>query len=146
MRGSKYNEVEAVRALPGALPHPPAASRLVVDHVADITAGLGEALAQHRDVVVSVLTDLDAAPERLALGALTPTTSDAKITAAVAQIGAAISPTIIAQLAAEDPKVRALAVSVLAKLEPTSPARTPRPRSRSPRPWPIPPIRSAPRP
>ena len=53
---------EAVRVLPGALPHgrrrPPGSS---IDHVADISAGLTEALGEHRDVVVSVLSDLDAA-------------------------------------------------------------------------------------
>jgi len=61
--------------------------------------------------------DLDAAPDRLALGALTPSTTDAKLTAALATIGAAIDDQVSAQLASEDPKVRALAVSVVAKLD-----------------------------
>ena len=115
MRNGKYNDLEAVRDLPGALPHPPAASRLVIDHAADISAGLGEALGEHRDVVVSVLGDLDAAPDRLALGALTPASGDARVAGAVQTIAAAIAPKVEAQLSADDPKVRALAVSVLAK-------------------------------
>ena len=76
----------ASRDLPGALPHPPPARKLVVDHAADIAAGLSEALSEHRDVVVAVLADLDDAPDRLALGALTPATGDAKTTAALATI------------------------------------------------------------
>jgi tetratricopeptide (TPR) repeat protein len=118
MRGGKYNHFEALRLLPGALPHPTPAQKLVVEHVNDISSGLTQALGEHRDVVVSVLTDLDAAPDRLALGALTPATLDAKSTAAVDAIGKAIEPQVTAQLTSDDPKVRALAVSVTAKLEP----------------------------
>jgi HEAT repeat protein len=117
MRGGKYSEGDAIHALPGMLPSAPPSAKLVVDHVADIAAGLGDALSEHRDVVVSVLSDLDAAPDRLALGALTPATGDGKVQAAVQQIAAAIEPKITAQLASDDPKVRALAVSVLAKLD-----------------------------
>lgn len=117
MRAGKYNHTEALRALPGSLPHPAPPSKLVVDHAKDIAAGLTEALAEHRDVVVSVLADLDSEPERLGLGALTPTGNDAKTKAALAQIAAAIEPQVAAQLTSEDPKVRALAVSVLAKLD-----------------------------
>jgi HEAT repeat protein len=43
----------------------------VIEHDADIAHGLVDALSEHRDVVVSVLTDLDAAPDQLALGAST---------------------------------------------------------------------------
>ncbi|HEY1555056.1 MAG TPA: tetratricopeptide repeat protein [Kofleriaceae bacterium] len=88
MRGGMYDDREALHALPGTLPHAPATNRLVIDHVADISAGLVEALSEHRDVVVSALADLDAAPDRLALGALTPAQSDAKLAAALAQVGA----------------------------------------------------------
>src|SRR5262249_11472219 len=88
MRAGTYNESEAVRASPGPVPRAPAAGRLIVDHVADISAGLGEALSEHRDVVVSVLADLDAAPDRLALGALTPATGDGKVATALAAIAA----------------------------------------------------------
>ncbi len=117
MRGGKYNHAEALRALPGSLPHPKPPAKLVVEHARDIAAGLRQALSEHRDVVVSVLADLDAAPDRLALGALTPAQTDAKTTAALASIAAAIEAQVTAQLTSEDPKVRALAVSVTAKLD-----------------------------
>jgi HEAT repeat protein len=117
MRGGKYNHFEALRMMPGALPHPAPPAKLVVDHANDISAGLTQALGEHRDVVVSVLADLDSAPDRLALGALTPNATDAKATAAIATIGQAIEPPVTQQLQSEDPKVRALALSVTAKLE-----------------------------
>jgi len=117
MRSGKLNDLELVADLPGTLPHPAPASKLVVEHATDIAAGLSEALGEHRDVVVSVLEDLDDAPDRLALGALTPATGDAKTTAALAQIAAGIEPHVVPQLASEDPKVRALALSVLAKID-----------------------------
>jgi tetratricopeptide (TPR) repeat protein len=115
MRGGRYNHAEALRALPGSLPRPTPAAKLIVDHVGDISAGLTQALSEHRDVVVSVLADLDGAPDRLSLGALTPATPDAKTNAALASIAQAIEPQVSAQLTSEDPKVRALAVSVTAK-------------------------------
>jgi len=116
MRAGKLNDLELVADLPGSLPHPAPASKLVVEHASDIAAGLSEALSEHRDVVVSVLADLDDAPDRLALGALTPATGDAKTTAALATIAAGIEPQVVPHLTAEDPKVRALAISVLAKI------------------------------
>jgi cellulose synthase operon protein C len=122
LRGGKYNLDEAVALLPGDLPKPATGSRLVVDHADDIAKGLTEALGEHRDVIVAVLEDLDGAPAQIALGALAPATPgdarlDAKVEAALAAIGAAIAPGVTAQLASDDPKVRALAVSVLAKLD-----------------------------
>ncbi|HUS32579.1 MAG TPA: HEAT repeat domain-containing protein [Kofleriaceae bacterium] len=117
MRAGNYNLAEAIREVPGDLPHPAPAAKLVVDHATDIAQGLTLALGEHRDVVVSVLADLDAAPDRLALGALTPATNDAKVTAALATIAATIEPQVVTQLTSEDPKVRALAVSVLAKMD-----------------------------
>jgi tetratricopeptide (TPR) repeat protein/HEAT repeat protein len=118
MRAGKYNHLEAIRNLPGALPQPAVPSKLVVDHASDIALGLTQALGEHRDVVVSVLADLDGAPMQVALGALTPANADnAKTTAALAQIAEKIEPLVRAQLASDDPKVRALAVSVLAKID-----------------------------
>jgi HEAT repeat protein len=115
MRAGKYNHLEAVRSLPGPLPQPQVAGKLVAEHAADISQGLTQALTEHRDVVVSVLADLDAAPDHVALGALTPPSIDTRTSAALAQIAEKIEPAIASQLAADDPKVRALAVSVLAK-------------------------------
>ncbi|MGE3547019.1 MAG: HEAT repeat domain-containing protein, partial [Kofleriaceae bacterium] len=117
LRGGKYYASEAIAAVPGELPKPPAAARLVVDHASDIAQGLLDALGEHRDVVVSVLTDLDSAPIDLGLGALSPAKRDPKAQAAISTIAAAIAPAIQKQLGNDDPKVRALAVSVMAKLE-----------------------------
>jgi HEAT repeat protein len=117
MRAGNYNLSEGISELPGDLPHPAPAPKLVIDHANDIAQGLTQALGEHRDVVVSVLSDLDAAPDHLALGALTPATIDAKVTASLATIAQAIEPQIVAQLTSEDPKVRALAVSVMAKID-----------------------------
>ena len=117
MRAGKLDDIELVASLPGSLPHPAPAAKLVVEHATDIAAGLSEALSEHRDVVVSVLADLDDAPDRLALGALTPATGDAKTTAAIATIAAGIEPQVIPHLTSDDPKVRALAISVLAKID-----------------------------
>ncbi|HEX7703716.1 MAG TPA: HEAT repeat domain-containing protein, partial [Kofleriaceae bacterium] len=117
MHGSKFFADEAIADLPGTLPRVTASGKLVADHANDIAAGLTEALAEHRDVVVSVLADLDASPDRLALGALTPTTLDPKTIAALDSIAKAIEPGVTSHLADDDPKVRALAVSVIAKLD-----------------------------
>ena len=117
LRNEKYNATEAIAQLPGNLPAPTIPAKLVVDHADDIARGLLDALGEHRDVVVSVLADLDGAPVQLGLGSLTPTSSDPKVTAALASIAVAIAPAIQSQLASDDPKVRALAVSVLAKLD-----------------------------
>jgi len=113
----KYDPIAAVAALPGELPKPAPSGKLVVDHADDIAKGLLEALGEHRDVIVAVLADLDGASAQLALGALAPAKADARVAAALARIGEAIAPAITSQLASEDPKVRALAVSVLAKLD-----------------------------
>lgn len=118
LRGGKYNLDEAIALIPGPLPKPVASSRLVVDHAEDIARGLADALAEHRDVIVAVLEDLDGAQAQLSLGALAPTTAgDLKVEAALATIAAAIEPRLVQQLTSDDPKVRALAVSVLAKID-----------------------------
>ncbi|MEO6776717.1 MAG: HEAT repeat domain-containing protein [Kofleriaceae bacterium] len=120
MHSGKYFPEDAIADLPGPLASSPAAPKLVADHATEIAAGLTEALAQHRDVVVSVLADLDAAPDHLALGALGPSSRpDARTSAALDSIGKAIEAGVGAHLADDDPKVRALAVSVEAKLDTT---------------------------
>ena len=66
-----------------------------------------------------MLADLDGAPSQISLGALSPPTTDGKVAGALVKIADAIAPQVTAQLASDDPKVRALAVSVIAKLEST---------------------------
>jgi tetratricopeptide (TPR) repeat protein len=118
MRGGSYDKAAGVALLPGPLPAAPMSGKLVVEHADDIGRGLAEALDEHRDVVVAVLEDLDARPDRIALGALDPGKADAKVDAALAKIGAGIAPRIAALTTSEDAKVRALAVSLTAKLAP----------------------------
>nr|HEX4317116.1 tetratricopeptide repeat protein [Kofleriaceae bacterium] len=121
LRGGKYDERVAIGDLPGTLPVATASAKLVADHAADIAAGLEEALGEHRDVVISVLEDLDGQPTAIALGALTPgNASDPKVAAAMDKIAAGIAPAVAAQLTSDDPKVRALALSVGAKLDSAS--------------------------
>jgi len=122
MRGtgpqSRYAPDLAIGSLPGTVPPAAGSAKLVIDHAPDIASGLVEALAEHRDVIVSVLADLDASPNQLSLGALVPVGArDPKLTAALDTIAIAIAPSIQSNLTAEDPKVRALAISVLAKLD-----------------------------
>jgi tetratricopeptide (TPR) repeat protein/HEAT repeat protein len=118
LRGGKYNLDEAVALVPGELPRPVANSRLVIEHAGDIAHGLADALGEHRDVIVAVLEDLDGAPSQISLGALAPATAgDARLAGALAQIAREIEPSVTAQLTSDDPKVRGLAVSVLAKLD-----------------------------
>jgi tetratricopeptide (TPR) repeat protein/HEAT repeat protein len=117
LHAGKFDKDAAVATLPGSLPHAPAVGKLVADHATDIAGGLVLALGEHRDVVVSVLADLDAMPDHLALGALTPPGNDAKTTAALAAIAQTIAPAVAAHLGDDDPKVRALAISVTAKLD-----------------------------
>ena len=113
---NKYDHNAAVLALPGPLPKPPTPGKLLADHADDIAKGLLDALGEHRDVVVSVLSDLDGAPARISLGGLSGNT-DAKTDATLVRIGEAIAAAVTAQLASDDSKVRALAISVLAKID-----------------------------
>jgi tetratricopeptide (TPR) repeat protein len=113
----KLDPAAAVAALPGPLARAPLASKLAVERADDIAHGLVEALGEHRDVVVSALADLDSEPAGLALGALTPRGGDPRAAAAIARIAERIAPAVAAQLASDDPKVRALALSVYAKLD-----------------------------
>lgn len=119
----KYDPIAAVALLPGDLPRPATPGKLVVDHADDIAKGLKDALSEHRDVVVSVLADLDGAPNQISLGALSPSNADGKVAAALTKIADSIAPQVTLQLTSEDPKVRALAVSVIAKLEGTGKSR-----------------------
>ena len=87
-----------------------ARGKLVVDHADDIAKGLLDALGEHRDVVVSVLADLDGAPAQLALGALSPAATRREgRPRRCATIAEAIAPAITAQLAqrrSEGPRAR----------------------------------------
>lgn len=115
-KGGQFDLTRAISELVGPLPAPPPIAALAVNHHQAIAAAIVSALSEHRDVVVAVLSDLNRAPDRLALGALTPPSDDGRATAALAAIASAIEAAVKAQTSAEDPKVRALAVMALAKM------------------------------
>lgn len=118
MDKSKYDHMAAVAQFPGPVATPPMPGKLVTEHADDIAQGILDALGEHRDVVVSALTDLDSAPTSLAIGALTPAGKpDAKLAAALTTIGTKVAPAIKGQLASDDPKLRAHAISLTAKLD-----------------------------
>lgn len=116
MRSGRFDVAQAVSDLGRALPDPPVLANLAVDHTRAIAAAVAAALSEHRDVVLSVLDDLNRAPDRLTLGALTPTSDGAKGTAGLEAIAAAIEPAVTAHARADDPNVRATAVTTLAKM------------------------------
>lgn len=121
LRGATYRTFDAGGALarlPGELPDVPPAAAVLVGHEAAIAAGVEAALGEHRDRVLATLLDLDGAPDGITLGALAPAAArrDAAVARALATIGAAIADDVVAHLGDEDPKVRATALSVAAKL------------------------------
>ena len=85
------------------------------DHVA---AAIVNALIQHRDIALGALTDLDAAPNGLALGALLPPAelNAPQAEAARTKVARAIEPTVRTAAAHPDSKVRMRAVALLGKI------------------------------
>jgi tetratricopeptide (TPR) repeat protein/HEAT repeat protein len=118
MDRGKLDARQLVADLPGPLPRvaPPIAA--IVGHPADVVAGLRAAMAEHRDVVVVVLADLDARDAGPGLGTLIPPGPiDAGTAAALDAIGKGIADDVAGHLKDPDPKVRGLALSVLAKVD-----------------------------
>jgi HEAT repeat protein len=123
MKRMKYDAEAAVAGLPGPLDDAWPSPEVLVGHQADLSAGLGEALSRHRDLVVRVLRDLDSDPDRFSLGPLTrglsalPRPRQDKVARALQQIARSIVPQL-AQLAQHrDAKVRSLALSVVSKID-----------------------------
>ncbi len=121
LRGSASRTFDtrlALARLPGELPEVSAGAAVVVRHEEAIAQGLREALGEHRDRALATLLDLDGAATGITLGSLVPAaTTDAALLRSIAAIGAAIAPDVVAHLTAEDAKVRAVALSVAAKLD-----------------------------
>jgi HEAT repeat protein len=104
--------------LPGTVPAVTLTAAVIATHVDDIVAGGRDALAEHRDIVVGALSDLDARTDGVGLAGLVGAGPvDEKTRAALAKVGAGIAPAVADHLADADPKVRALAIGVLAKLD-----------------------------
>jgi tetratricopeptide (TPR) repeat protein len=122
MRHGKFDAEAAVRALPGPLPAPELVPRLIAGHESDIASGIKSAIGRHRDHIVRVLRDLDARDGGIALGPLTtgldraPAAQQEPTRQALERIGSALLPQLEPLGQHRDPEVRALAVSVLAKI------------------------------
>ena len=117
-RSGGFDAGARIASLPGALPATAVPDDAWTHHVADIADGLRSALAAHHDVVLSVLSDLDASDDELSLAMLNtavPSKSSAAIVAARAALTTALAPAVVAQLAADDAEVRARALSVATK-------------------------------
>jgi tetratricopeptide (TPR) repeat protein len=93
-------------------------------HQTAISEGLEAALGRHRDVLLRVLTDLDASKDALALGPLTsgreqlPPAARAGLDRAVATVCGRLAPRLAQLIDHRDPLIRQRAVSVYAKLAP----------------------------
>jgi len=117
LRNGKFHTSTAVAKLPGELPEFGDGAAIIVGHEQAIAEGIRSALGEHRDMVLAMLDDLDGRADGLALGSLVPAGA---ITGALATsldtIGKAITDDVAAHLGDRDAKVRAVALSVTAKI------------------------------
>jgi HEAT repeat protein/tetratricopeptide (TPR) repeat protein len=114
----KFDLDARIANLPGVVSPVVLPAQVLSSHTDQVTAGITDALAEHRDVVLGVLTDLDARADGLGLaGLIGDGPIDDKTRTALTKIGTGVAPPIAKQLAADDPKIRALALSVLGKLD-----------------------------
>lgn len=97
--------------------------RLVLGYSQAIVRGIQRALGRHQDVILRVLSDLDASPGRLSLGPLTAgavsPADRAPLDKQLKAIGAELTPTLRSLLSHRAPLVRARVISVLAKMPDT---------------------------
>ena len=120
---SKYDAMAAVKNLPGQLDAAWPAPTIVIGHEAELARGLRSALARHRDMVLRVLENLDGHADHLSLGPLTAdlsrlsATRKKRLLQALDQIAREISPQLARLVDHRDSKVRALTLSVLAKID-----------------------------
>jgi HEAT repeat protein len=119
MRNGKFHGATALARLPGELPASGDASAAVIGHEAAIAEGIRAVLGEHRDMVLGMLVDLDGRAGGITLGSLIPADAklDGKSEKALAAIGDAIAKDVAAHLKDRDPKVRAVALSVAAKID-----------------------------
>jgi tetratricopeptide (TPR) repeat protein len=114
----KLDLTQKIEHLPGAVPTVTLPASVIAAHVDDIVAGVTEALTEHRDIVLGALTDLDARGDGVGLAGLVGDGPvDDKTRSALAKVGAGIATKVAEHTGDTDPKVRALAVSVLAKVD-----------------------------
>jgi cellulose synthase operon protein C len=119
LRNGKLHLATAVSHLPGDLPQVTALTQVVPGNEKAIAEGIRAALGEHRDLVLSTLLDLDARDDGLSLGSLVTATAtvDAQLAKSLAAIAASIGEDVAGHLADRDAKVRAVALSVAAKID-----------------------------
>ena len=117
MRAGKLDLAAMIRGIPGDLPLAgPASADLLVGQDALVAQAVRDALASHRDAVLSVLADLDQRDDGLSLGELTSGRVSPAAARALQAIGDAIVAPVVAHASDDDPKVVARALSVAAKI------------------------------
>lgn len=122
VRSERFDAVARVTSLPGALPSPPIPEKLLLTYERELGDALLASLSEHRDVVLTALTDLNASDRRISLGGLAPASPSERGQAALDRIGARIVPALDRLLGRDDAETRALAILALAKAAPpTSP-------------------------
>ncbi len=122
-RNDSFDADGTIRLLGTDLGDPTLAPGLLVGHEVELLAGIREALERHTDLQLRMLMVLDGHPGRIDLGALTDHLDQAgggqkkKIVALLDRVGQALAPDLLRLTKHEDSKVRALALSVLAKAD-----------------------------
>ena len=116
MRAGKLDLAAMIRGVPGELPGAAPPADVLVGQDKLVARAIADALGGHRDAVLSVLSDLDARDDGLALGELTAGPMSPAGAQALAAIGAAVVGDVVAHAGDPDPKVAARALSVAGKI------------------------------
>jgi cellulose synthase operon protein C len=119
-RFDRYDGAARAASLPGPLPIAPMPEKLLLTYESAIGDALLAALAEHRDVALTALADLNGGEQRIALGGLAPTSLSKGAAAALDRIGQRLMPALEALLQRDDSETRAAAILALAKAIPTS--------------------------
>lgn len=123
MLAERFDATARVEGLPGELPVVPIPEKLLASYERAVVDAILAALAEHRDVVITALLDLNGRPDELALGALGPGTGGGERTrGSLARIGQRLVPALESLLTRDDAQTRALALLALAKANAPEPA------------------------
>jgi tetratricopeptide (TPR) repeat protein len=114
----RFDFVSKAKSLPGALAEVTMSEALFTQHAAVVADALRRALGEHRDVAARALEALDDAPDHLGLIGLLGDAHPGGSAPSVRQISLGIAPALLELIAAGDDKLRALALSVLSKVDP----------------------------
>jgi HEAT repeat protein len=128
VRADRFDSVQRMTTLPGPLPVAPIPEAFLLGYETQIGDALLAALAEHRDVALNALSDLnakdasDASDRHIALRGVAPASPSDRAAAALDRIGVRIVPALERLLIRDDAETRAAAIFVLAKAAaPSSP-------------------------